>query len=179
MQQQIIISGFGGQGVMLIGQFLAYGGMFEDKEVSWLPSYGPEMRGGTANCCVIVSDDPVASPIVTKPDTVIAMNLPSLLKFEEKIVPGGNLFINASLIDQKATRDDINVYYIDTNTLAEQAGSQKVANVVMLGAVVRALGIVKMETIEDVMHKKLTGKKEKFIPLNLAALQKGSECVEK
>ena len=123
-----IFAGFGGQGVLLIGQLLAYAGMYEGKNVSWLPSYGPEMRGGTANCSVVVSDEPVASPVINKCDCVIAMNRPSLDKFEQNVLPGGKLFINSSIIDKKATRTDIDVYYVPCNEIADKLNNPKVAN---------------------------------------------------
>ena len=122
-----IFAGFGGQGVLLIGQLLAYAGMYEGKNVSWLPSYGPEMRGGTANCSVVVSDEPVASPVINKCDCVIAMNRPSLDKFEQNVLPGGKLFINSSIIDKKATRTDIDVYYVPCNEIADKLNNPKVA----------------------------------------------------
>src|SRR5699024_10889245 len=134
MEERVIMAGFGGQGVMAIGQLLTYGGMVENKNVSWLPSYGPEMRGGTANCGVIVSDEPVGSPVVVNSTSAIIMNKPSLDKFEDSIINGGKLFINSSLIEQKAKRDDIDIYYIPANEIADEIGNARVANMVMLGA---------------------------------------------
>ena len=119
---QILIAGFGGQGVLFAGKFLAYKGMTEDLQVSWLPSYGPEMRGGTANCSVILSDMPVGSPIITQPDVLIAMNLPSLLKYMDTVAPGGQIFVDSSLIDAKVTRTDVQVFYIPATQLAKDAG---------------------------------------------------------
>ena len=138
MEERIIIAGFGGQGVMALGQLLTYSGMIEDRKVSWLPSYGPEMRGGTANCNVIVSSDKVGSPVVVEATSSIMMNRPSLDKFEESMVAGGKLFINSSLIDRKTKRDDLDAYYIPANDIANELGNPRVANMVMLGAFLEA-----------------------------------------
>lgn len=168
---KMILSGFGGQGIMLIGQMIAYAGMMEGKEVTWMPSYGPEMRGGTANCTVIISDKEISSPIAAEATAVVAMNLPSLHKFESTVLAGGQLFINTSLIEEKSERTDIDTYYIDANEIARQSlGNEKVANMVMLGAVINKTGIVKQESIEKVMEKLFTGSKAKLIPLNKQAL---------
>lgn len=167
---KLIIAGFGGQGVMLIGQMIAYAGMLEGKEVTWMPSYGPEMRGGTANCTVIVSDKKINSPIISEATSVVAMNLPSLVKFEDMVVPGGKLFVNRSLIKEKPTRDDVDVYYIDANEIAASLHNDKVANMVILGAIAGVTGIVELESIEKVMEKLFTGNKSKLIPLNKQAL---------
>ena len=125
MEERIVIAWFGVQSFMALGQLLTYSGMIEDKKVSWLPSYGPEMRGGTANCNVIISDEAVGSPVVVEATSAIVMNRPSLDKFEESVVPGGKLFINSSLIDKKATRDDIDVYYVPANEIADKIGKAK------------------------------------------------------
>ncbi|MEX1377892.1 MAG: 2-oxoacid:acceptor oxidoreductase family protein [Eubacteriales bacterium] len=177
MTEKVIIAGFGGQGVMSMGQMLAYSGMNENKEVSWLPSYGPEMRGGTANCQVIVSDEPIAAPIISMADTVIAMNLPSLDKFESRVKEGGNLFINSSLIERKAKRDDINVYYIDANELALEIGNSKVAGMTVIGAYLKVTNIVKEETVIESLKKVLGKKKLDLIPVNERAMEKGAEQV--
>ena len=175
MTEKIIIAGFGGQGVMSLGQMLAYSGMTEGREVSWLPSYGPEMRGGTANCQVIVSDEPIAAPIISTADTVIAMNLPSLDKFESTIKPGGNLFINSSLIERKAKRDDINVYYVKANDIAVELGNSRVAGMVVLGTYLKATNVVKAETVIESLKKVLGDKKLDLIPINEEALKRGAE----
>ena len=141
MKETLIIAGFGGQGVLSMGKILAYSGVMQDFEVTWMPSYGPEMRGGTANCSVIVSDDPVASPLVDKADVIVAMNRPSLDKFEEHVKPGGVLVINSSIIDRKAVRDDIQVVYCDANAIAESIGNPKGANVAILGAVLEKVPV--------------------------------------
>ena len=167
---KLIIAGFGGQGVMLIGQMIAYAGMLEGKEVTWMPSYGPEMRGGTANCTVIVSDKKINSPVISEATSVVAMNLPSLIKFEDMIVPGGKLFVNRSLIKEKPKRDDVEVYNIDANEIAASLHSDKVSNMVILGAIACVTGVVELESIEKVMEKLFTGNKSKLIPLNMQAL---------
>ena len=167
---KLVIAGFGGQGVMLIGQMIAYAGMLEGKEVTWMPSYGPEMRGGTANCSVIVSDKRISSPIVTDATAVVAMNLPSLTKFESMIKPGGQLFVNTSLIKEQPSRNDVEIYNIDANEIAVSLHNDKVSNMVILGAVVNKTGIVKLESIEKVMDKLFTGNKAKLLPLNKQAL---------
>lgn len=167
---KLVIAGFGGQGVMLIGQMIAYAGMLEGKEVTWMPSYGPEMRGGTANCSVIVSDKRISSPIVTDATAVVAMNLPSLMKFENLIKPGGQLFVNTSLIKEQPSRNDVEIYNIDANEIAVGLHNDKVSNMVILGAIVNKTGIVKLESIEKVMDKLFTGNKAKLLPLNKQAL---------
>lgn len=177
MLEQNIFAGFGGQGVLLMGQLLAYAGMLEGKQVSWLPSYGPEMRGGTANCSVVIADAPVASPVVTAATAVIAMNRPSLEKFESLVVPGGMLFINSSIIDVKAQRRDINVYYVPCNQIAEALGNPRVANMVMLGAYVEKAKCVDAENILAALGHKLGEKKAHLIPLNREALRKGAQAI--
>ncbi len=179
MEEKVIVAGFGGQGVMAIGKLLAYAGMLENKQVSWLPSYGPEMRGGTANCDVIVSDRLIGSPVVTNDaNTAIVMNLPSLEKFESHVVKNGNIFINKSLIEKKAKRDDIDSYYIPANEIAQDLGNAKVANMVMLGAFLEITKIIKPETIIDAFTKVFGEDKAPLIPLNEEALKKGAEFVK-
>lgn len=171
MSKKIFIAGFGGQGVLLIGQMLAYAAMYQDKEVSWMPSYGPEMRGGTANCTVCISDTPIASPLVTSCDVLIAMNGPSLVKYENMLVPGGDLFINSSIVQEPTTRTDVNVHYVDCIELAEQKiGNAKTANMVMLGAIIRQTGVVELNVMDKVFEKTMTGGKAKLIPANREAL---------
>ena len=177
MLEQNIFAGFGGQGVLLMGQLLAYAGMLEDKEVSWLPSYGPEMRGGTANCSVVVSESPVASPIVTMATTVVAMNRPSLDKFEDSVLPDGKLFINSSIIDKKSDRGDVEVYYVPCNEIAEELGNPRVANMVMLGAYIEKTKCVDFESVLQALLYKLGEKKAHLIPLNREALNKGAASV--
>ena len=177
MEERLIIAGFGGQGVMAMGQLLTYAGMIEDKNVSWLPSYGPEMRGGTANCSVILSDEPVGSPVVTDSTASIVLNKPSLDKFENSVVPGGKLFINSSLIDKKSVRNDIDVYYIPANEIAIELGNDKVANMVMLGAFLEATKLVDIESILKAFTKVFGENKAHLVPLNKEALEKGAETI--
>ncbi len=172
-----IFAGFGGQGVLLIGQLLAYAGMYEGKNVSWLPSYGPEMRGGTANCSVVVSDDPIASPCINMANCVIAMNRPSLDKFEQNVLPGGKLFINSSIIDKKATRTDIDVYYVPCNEIADSLNNPKVGNMAMLGAYLEATKAVESKSVLDALLYKLGEKKAHLIPLNEQAIELGKAAV--
>ncbi|MDL2300367.1 2-oxoacid:acceptor oxidoreductase family protein [Clostridiaceae bacterium OttesenSCG-928-D20] len=178
MLEQNLFAGFGGQGMLLIGQFLAEAGMLENKKVSWLPSYGPEMRGGTANCSVCVSDKDIASPVITKASCVIAMNRPSLDKFEKFVRPGGLLLVNSSLIDVKATRDDINVCYVPANELAEKLGNSKVANVVMLGAYLEKSKCVSIDSLLQVIATKLGAKKAHLVEINKKALVAGAEAAK-
>ena len=177
MLEQNLFAGFGGQGMLLIGQFLAQAGMMEGKYVSWLPSYGPEMRGGTANCSVCVSDSPIASPVITKASCVIAMNRPSLDKFESFVRPGGTLIVNSSLVDVKAKRDDINVYYVPANEIAEKIGNMKVANVIILGAFLELTKCVSVDTVLEAIALKLGKKKANLVDINKQALVAGAEAV--
>lgn len=165
--------------MLLIGKFLAMACMLDGKHVSWLPSYGPEMRGGTANCSVIVSDDPVASPLVDMADVVVAMNRPSLDKFEAHVKPGGVLVINSSLIDRKAERDDIQVVYCDANRIAEEVGNPKGANVAILGALLAKAPVVDDEKMSEAIRIELGERKAKFLPGNMKALQAGKDDAAK
>lgn len=177
--ERVICAGFGGQGVMSMGQLLTYAGMLEGKEVSWLPSYGPEMRGGTANCAVTVSDKPVGSPLIASDATcAIVMNSPSLDKFESEVVPGGKILVNSSLIERKVERDDVEAYYIPANDLAIELGNPKVANMIMLGAYLGANKTVETDSVLEAFKKVFGPSKEKFVPLNKEALQKGSNAVK-
>lgn len=177
---RLIFAGFGGQGVMSMGQMLAYAGMIEGKEVTWCPSYGPEMRGGTANCAVVLSDEMVGSPIISKDATVvIAMNLPSLVKFENEVVSGGLLIINSSLIEKKPSRSDINILYIEANKIAGDVGNPKAANMVMLGALLAAKKLVDMDSIQKAFLKVFGERKKEFLPANEAALKAGGAAATK
>ncbi|MGE5630268.1 MAG: 2-oxoacid:acceptor oxidoreductase family protein [Caulobacteraceae bacterium] len=178
MAHEIILAGFGGQGVMAMGKILAEAALKEGKNVSWLPSYGPEMRGGTANCNVIISDEPVGAPIVTEATAAIIMNRPSLDKFEKDVIPGGTLLINSSLIDKKATRNDIKVYYVPANDIANELGTGKISNMVMLGAFLELSHAAKEDTIMEILSEIFTGKKASVIPLNKEALLRGAACVK-
>ncbi|WP_422484452.1 2-oxoacid:acceptor oxidoreductase family protein [Gudongella sp. DL1XJH-153] len=177
MDERLIIAGFGGQGVMAMGQLLTYSGMIEGKNVSWLPSYGPEMRGGTANCNVTISTEPVGSPVVLEATTAVVLNLPSLDKFEESVVPGGNLMINSSLIEKKAERDDINVYYIPANDIANEIGNTRIANMVMLGAYIEITGAIKIDSVYEAFEKVFGETKAHLLPVNKDALKRGAEVV--
>ncbi len=174
--KELIIAGFGGQGVMLMGQVLAGAGMFEGKEVSWLPSYGPEMRGGTANCHVIVSEERIGSPFVSSPDVVVAMNLPSMDKFAPQLKEGGLLIINSSLIDTEPERKDIRVIKIPANELAAEVGSDRAANMVALGAIIEKVKIVEVDSIIESLKENLPERHHKLIPLNEEALKRGMEA---
>ncbi len=176
--ERILCAGFGGQGVMSLGQLLTYAGMIEDKHVTWLPSYGPEMRGGTAYCNVVVSDRPVGSPIVTRNATcVIVMNLPSLLKFEQSVAPGGVLLANSSLIAGTADRQDIRVYAIPANDLAAECGNGRAANMVMLGAYLAISKVVGIDSITLAFTKVFGSKAHRLLNLNICALHRGAEAV--
>jgi len=177
MEQSVVIAGFGGQGVILAGKILAQAGMDHGLEVTWLPSYGPEMRGGTANCTVVLSDEPVGSPIVDEPSALVAMNRPSLDKFEPIVASGGAIVINESLIERKADRNDVNAQYVRLNDIAIEAGNARAINMVALGAYLKATGIVPLETVKATMARMLEESgKAKFIPLNEEALEAGFDA---
>lgn len=178
MTNQIIIAGFGGQGVLLMGQLLAYSGMLMGKEVSWLPSYGPEMRGGSANCHVVIADEPVGSPRVEEATCVIAMNYPSMKLFEKALVPGGLLLYNSSLIDEKPERSDIRAIAVPCNDIASALGNARVANMAMLGAFVGATAMFSEDTLVEALRHKLGPAKEKLIPMNRTAIEKGAEATK-
>lgn len=179
LREKIICAGFGGQGVMSMGQMLTYAGMIEDKQVSWLPSYGPEMRGGTANCNVIVSDSLIGSPIIVDDATcAIVMNLPSLDKFEADLEPQGKLLINSSLIDKKASRDDVKAFYIPANEIAIELGNDKIANMVMLGAYIELTKAVSFEALHKALQKVFGERKAHLIDINKQALERGAALVK-
>jgi 2-oxoglutarate ferredoxin oxidoreductase subunit gamma len=169
MSNKMYFAGYGGQGIMLMGQMVASAAILENKETTFFPSYGPEMRGGTANCTVIVSDKPISSPLIFESDCVAAMTLPSLLKFEQTLKPGGILLLNKSLIHQDAKRSDITVYEIQASEMANELGNPRVANMIMLGAFVRTTGIVSSETMIKVIHDTFDIKKADLAELNLKA----------
>jgi len=170
---QILIAGFGGQGVLFAGKFLAYKGLVQDKQISWLPSYGPEMRGGTANCSVIISDTPVGSPIITTPDVLVAMNLPSLQKFVDTVVPGGKIFVDSTLIDAKVERSDVEVFYIPATQLAKDAGFSTLANMILTGKVLKEIDAVTFEGNRETLESFIPAKKASLIDMNCQALQTG------
>ena len=177
MEKTFIFAGFGGQGMLLIGKFMAMSCMLDGKHVSWLPSYGPEMRGGTANCCVVLSDEPIVSPIVLEPTELIAMNLPSLLKFEPSVVENGTVFVNSSIISDKVQRSDLRAIYVPCLEIAQELGNLKVANMVMLGAYMEAMKNVGTDTIKEMLVHMFTGPKAKLVDLNIEALKRGATCV--
>jgi len=172
---QFLFAGFGGQGILFAGKFLAYKGLMENKQVSWLPSYGPEMRGGTANCSVIISDDPVGSPIVDKPDVLIAMNLPSLGKYENSVAPGGKIFVDSTLIGRKVARTDVEVYYVPATGLASEKGYNGLANMIMTGKIIAECEGVGREHIEDALKKVVSARHQDLYDKNLAAITIGFE----
>ena len=173
MTTQILIAGFGGQGVLFAGKFLAYKGLLEEKQVSWLPSYGPEMRGGTANCSIILSDDPVGSPIVSTPDALIAMNLPSFDKYEPTVAPGGKFFVDSTLIGRKANRTDVDTYYIPATKMAADAGIPTLSNMIILGKMIKETGAVSFENLIDAMKKVVSAKHAELLEINITALETG------
>lgn len=174
MVQEIIIAGFGGQGVMSMGQLLAYAGMLEGKHVSWIPSYGPEMRGGTANCAVTISEEEIGSPIVSEPNSLIVLNLPSLIKFEPTLVPGGLLLLNTLMTGQTYTRKDVKGHEIPAVEIADRLGNTKVANMVMLGAYLKATNVVSVDSVIESLKKVLPERRHNLIPLNRRALELGA-----
>ena len=175
MTTQILLSGFGGQGILFTGKFLAYKGLLADKNVSWLPSYGPEMRGGTASCSVIISDEEVGSPIISEPDVLIAMNLPSFEKFVPTVRPGGIVIADSSLIETKTDRTDIDVYYIPATSLASDMGKQSLANMVILGKLLKVLGDFNEDEINTVLAKVIPPKKADMLEINMKAMSIGAE----
>lgn len=177
MKQEIILAGFGGQGVIKAGVLLAYAAMKEGKHCTHFPSYGAEMRGGTANCSVIISDDPISSPVIAKADTVIAMNEPSFIKFESRLKPGGLLIYNSSIIASKPSRSDIILLPIPANELAEKLGSVKSANMVVTGAYIGKIKIVSPEAVKAGISVVFPGK-EAYLTINTNAVDKGIEAVK-
>ena len=177
MTYEIVLAGFGGQGILFLGKMIATAGMLEGKEVSWIPSYGPEMRGGTANCSVVVSDRRIGTPVVSHPNVLVAMNRPSLEKFESKMQPGGFLLINRTLIEIPHTRQDIDVSYVEITGLAGELGNPRLANIVALGALIGRLPIVGRDAVLGALKKELSGKKAALLDLNVKALDAGAQAV--
>jgi len=176
MTNEVVFAGFGGQGVLLAGKLLAYAGMIDGKEVSWIPAYGPEMRGGTASCSVIISESAIGSPLVTAPSILIAMNKPSLNKFEPKVKAGGTIIVNSSLIDQKVERKDVNAYYVPLNEIALKLGNDKFTNMVALGALLGAVDMVQLDSLQKTFVKNFT-KKPEMVGANIEAVQCGRQVV--
>lgn len=174
-QQEIVIAGFGGQGILSAGRLLAYAGMLENKNVSWLPSYGPEMRGGTANCHVIISDEPVGSPILNRATTLIVMNGPSLEKFEDMVEPGGVIIVDSSLVEKKTHRTDVETFEIPATRIASDMGNLTYANIVLLGKLVAKTGIVSKENFEQALKQVLPKKYHDLIPEEMKALETGMD----
>ena len=170
---QILIAGFGGQGILFSGKFLAYKGLLDDIQVSWLPSYGPEMRGGTANCSVILSDAPVGSPIITEPDVLIAMNAPSLQKYVDTVAPGGQIYIDSSLIDIKVEREDVDVFYIPATKMAKDEGIATLANMIIVGHLLENHPELSFDGTAEVVDKLVPPKKAALKELNMKALNLG------
>jgi 2-oxoglutarate ferredoxin oxidoreductase subunit gamma len=179
MQNETIIAGFGGQGVLFTGKVMAYAAMLEDLQVTWFPSYGPEMRGGTANCTVVISDEEIGSPQVKQPRAVIAMNLPSLDKYENTVAPDGYLVINTSMVNRKAKRKDIHVLEVPGTELAEELGNQRLANSVLLGALLSKANFLKSASVDKALEKSLHGKKQDMVDINKKAIQKGAEYINR
>ena len=177
MQNETIIAGFGGQGVLFTGKVLTYAAMDEDLKVTWFPSYGPEMRGGTANCTVVISDEEIGSPQVRQPLAIIVMNLPSLDKYEDKVAPDGYLVINTSMVNRKAKRKDIHVIEIPATELAEELGNKRLSNSIMLGALISKAKFLKMESVGKGLEKSLKRKKKELLEENLKALKKGADFI--
>ena len=171
---QFLFSGFGGQGILFAGKFLAYKGLIEGKQVSWLPSYGPEMRGGTASCSVIVSDGAVGSPIVSKPDVLVAMNLPSLDRFENAVVPGGMIFADSTLIERPVARGDVKAFYVPATRLASDNGFPTLANMILLGKILTELGEFEQAGVEAALAKVISAKHADMKEVNLNALRLGA-----
>ena len=175
MTTKYLFSGFGGQGILFSGKFVAYKGLTDDKQVSWLPSYGPEMRGGTASCGVIVSDDQVGSPIVSKPDVLVAMNLPSLDRYESAVAPGGMIFADSTLIERKVERDDVKVFYIPATALASENGFPTLANMIIVGKVLKETGNYDDASIEATLKKVISAKRADMLEINKKAMAIGAE----
>jgi len=175
MNQNILIAGFGGQGILFAGKFLAYKGLIEGKNISWLPSYGPEMRGGTANCSVIISDEPVGSPIVNHPDILVAMNLPSLDKYEDAVVSGGKIFIDSSLIERKVRRTDVEAFYVPATRMAGDNGIGSLANMIIVGKLLSVLGEYDPAGIDTTLAKVISARKANMLDMNRKALQLGAD----
>jgi len=173
--KNFLFSGFGGQGILFAGKFLAYKGLIDNKQVSWLPSYGPEMRGGTASCSVIVSDEPVGSPIVSNPDILIAMNLPSFDRYENAVKKGGMIFADSTLIERKAVRDDVTVYYIPATRLASENGMPTLANMIIIGKILKVLDDFNEESVRASLGKVISAKHADMLEVNLKAMQIGAD----
>lgn len=175
MTTQILLAGFGGQGILFAGKFLAYKGLTDGKNVSWLPSYGPEMRGGTASCSVILSDEPVGSPIISNPDILVAMNLPSLDKYESTVVPGGQILLDSSLIERKVQRDDVTVHYVPATQLASDNNMSTLANMIIMGKLISESGGFDDESLTNTLKKVISARHADMLETNLKAMKIGRD----
>jgi 2-oxoglutarate ferredoxin oxidoreductase subunit gamma len=169
----ILLAGFGGQGILFAGKVIAYSGLIEGREVSWLPSYGPEMRGGTANCSVTISDEPIGSPLVTDPDTLIAMNLPSYEKFIDSVLPSGKVIIDSTLIDRTVDRTDIDAFYIPATKLADEAGLSGLANIIIVGKLLKETGFAGYDSVIRGLKKSVPPSKAELLDRNIKAIEIG------
>lgn len=174
-ERRFLFSGFGGQGILFVGKFMAYKGLIDQKQVSWLPSYGPEMRGGTASCGVVIGDGAVGSPIVSNPDILIAMNLPSLDRYENSVRPGGMIFADSTLIEREVGRKDVSVYKIPATRLAEENGFPTLANMIIAGNILKVLGEFEPNSVETALKKVISAKRADMIDVNLKALNIGAD----
>jgi len=179
MQKEIIIAGFGGQGVLFGGQVLTYAAMDAGKEVTWIPSYGPEMRGGTANCTIVIADDEIGSPLVKNPPLGIALNLPSFDKYEEELQTGGTLVVNKSMVDRGPKRKDIHVIFVPCNEIAEEIGDRKLLNMVAVGALLTALPELSVKDVEKALESHMPERHKNLLPKNFEALRRGYEAAQK
>lgn len=177
MQTEIIISGFGGQGVLFAGQLLSHTALDNDLHVTWFPSYGPEMRGGTAHCTVIISDDEIGSPVVRNPSAAVVMNLPSLDKYETLVREGGVLVVNTSLVDRDPTREDVEVILVPASNIAEELGDKRLANLVMLGALLEQLGVLSVEDVKESLKIHIPEHRRNMLEGNLKALERGASMI--
>lgn len=168
-----VLAGFGGQGILFMGKVLAYAGLVEGKEVSWLPSYGPEMRGGTANCSVTISSEPIGSPLVLEPNILVAMNLPSYEKFINAVKPGGKVFLDSSLIEAKVERDDVDVYYVPATAMAEENNLKGLGNIILVGKLFKETGFCSFEALKKGIEKSVPPKKANLIEANVKAVELG------
>jgi 2-oxoglutarate ferredoxin oxidoreductase subunit gamma len=175
MQTEIMIAGFGGQGVLFAGQLLAYTAMDEGKQVTWIPSYGPEMRGGTANCTVVIADEEIGSPMVRHPQAVVAMNRPSLDKYEHVIQAGGVLVINSSMVDRAVERSDVRVVLLPASEIAEELGDRRMSNMVLLGGLLANLPVLSLDALRRSLHAHLPVRHHRLLPLNVQAMQRGAQ----
>ena len=178
MQKEIIIAGFGGQGVLFGGQVVAYAAMDAGKEVTWIPSYGPEMRGGTANCTVVIADEEIGSPMVEHPPLAIALNLPSFDKYEQELQSGGTLIVNKSMVDRPANRKDIKVVFVPCNEIAEEVGDKKLLTVVAVGALLTALTELSLDDVKKALEAHMPARHKDLLPKNLEALRRGYEAAK-